>query len=254
MAGLLDGKAAIITGGGSGIGEATARLFSREGCKVVVAGRQRDRLERVADEIGGLAVPTDVGSEDQVKALFEACDKAYGRLDVLFNNAGNPGPIMNAEEMDMEAWDALYASNVRGIILCIKHAVPRIRAQGGGAIINSSSIMGMKATPTRSAYCSTKFALIGITQSVAQEVGRDGIRVNAVAPGAIRGDLMERVIARRMEMEGLSRDEVVDKYYVQPSPLGKWVEPEECADAVLFLASDAASAITGETLKVSAGR
>ncbi|MDP6603331.1 MAG: SDR family oxidoreductase, partial [Rhodospirillales bacterium] len=178
----------------------------------------------------------------------------YGRLDVLFNNAGNPGPIMNAEEMDMEAWDALYASNVRGIILCIKHAVPRIRAQGGGAIINSSSIMGMKATPTRSAYCSTKFALIGITQSVAQEVGRDGIRVNAVAPGAIRGDLMERVIARRMEMEGLSRDEVVDKYYVQPSPLGKWVEPEECADAVLFLASDAASAITGETLKVSAGR
>ncbi|HJO68406.1 MAG TPA: SDR family oxidoreductase [Rhodospirillales bacterium] len=254
MAGLLDGKAAIITGGGSGIGEATARLFAQQGCKVVVAGRQRDRLQRVADEIGGLAVTTDVGVEDEVKALFEANDRAHGRLDVLFNNAGNPGPIMNAEDMDMEAWDALYASNVRGIILCIKHAVPRLRAQGGGAIINTSSIMGMKATPTRSAYCSTKFAVIAITQSVAQEVGRDGIRVNAVAPGAIRGDLMERVIARRIEMEGLSRDEVVDKYYVQPSPLGKWVEPEECADAVLFLASDAASAITGETLRVSAGR
>ena len=254
MAGILDGKAAIITGGGSGIGEATARLFAREGCKVVVAGRQRDRLQGVADEIGGLAVATDVGDEGQVKALFEACDAAYGRLDVLFNNAGNSGPIMNAEDMDMEAWDALYASNVRGIILCIKYAVPRLRAQGGGVIVNTSSTMGMKATPTRSAYCSTKFAIIGITQSVAQEVGRDGIRVNAVAPGAIRGDLMERVIAKRMEMEGLGRDEIVDKYYVQPSPLGKWVEPEECAAAVLFLASDAASAITGETLKVSAGR
>ncbi|MDP7667759.1 MAG: SDR family oxidoreductase, partial [Rhodospirillales bacterium] len=160
MAGLLDGKAAIITGGGSGIGEATARLFAQQGCKVVVAGRQRDRLQRVADEIGGLAVTTDVGVEDEVKALFEANDRAHGRLDVLFNNAGNPGPIMNAEDMDMEAWDALYASNVRGIILCIKHAVPRLRAQGGGAIINTSSIMGMKATPTRSAYCSTKFAVI----------------------------------------------------------------------------------------------
>ena len=109
MAGILDGKAAIITGGGSGIGEATARLFAREGCKVVVAGRQRDRLQGVADEIGGLAVATDVGDEGQVKALFEACDAAYGRLDVLFNNAGNSGPIMNAEDMDMEAWDALYA-------------------------------------------------------------------------------------------------------------------------------------------------
>ena len=254
MAGLLDGKAAIITGGGSGIGEATARLFAQQGCKVVIAGRQRDRLQQVADEIGGLAVVTDVGVEDEVKALFEACDRAYGRLDVLFNNAGSSGPIMNAEDMDMEAWDALYASNVRGIILCLKYAVPRLRAQGGGAIINTSSIMGMKATATRSAYCSTKFAIIGITQSVAQEVGRDGIRVNALAPGAIRGDLMERVIARRAEIEGLSYDEIVDRYVIQPAPLGKWVEPEECADAVLFLASDAASAITGETLRVSAGR
>ena len=254
MTGMLEGKAAVITGGGTGLGAAIARLFAGEGARVVVTGRRLAPLEEVARAVGGLAVAADVADEADVAALMAACDAAFGRLDVLVNNAGLSGPIAAAEVMDIAEWDARFAVNTRGVMLCIKHALPHMKRAGAGAIVNVSSRMALYPKANRSAYAASKAAMHAITESVAQEVGRDGIRVNAVAPGAIRGDLMERVIARRIEMEGLSRDEVVDKYYVQPSPLGKWVEPEECADAVLFLASDAASAITGETLRVSAGR
>ena len=253
MAGVLDGKVAVVTGGGSGIGEAIARLFAASGAKVVVAGRRLEPIERVAGDIGGLAVAADVSSEDSVKGLFKACEDAHGRLDTLVSNAGVTGPVANAEDMDMARWDETMAINVRGVIVCAKHAVPMLKRQGG-AIINLSSRMGLKGYPMRSPYAASKFAVIGITQSIAFEVGVHGIRCNALCPGAVHGELMERVVAARAEKEGRSPDAIVKQSYTGAAALRKWVEPEEVASTALFLASDAASAITGESILVDCGR
>jgi NAD(P)-dependent dehydrogenase (short-subunit alcohol dehydrogenase family) len=253
MAGVLDGKVAVVTGGGSGIGEAIARLFAASGAKVVVAGRRLEPIERVAGDIGGLAVAADVSSEDSVKGLFKACEDAHGRLDTLVSNAGVTGPVANAEDMDMARWDETMAINVRGVIVCAKHAVPMLKRQGG-AIINLSSRMGLKGYPMRSPYAASKFAVIGITQSIAFEVGIHGIRCNALCPGAVHGELMERVIAARAEKEGRPAADIVKESYTDAAALRKWVEPEEVASTALFLASDAASAITGESILVDCGR
>lgn len=253
MAGVLDGKVAVVTGGGSGIGEAIARMFAAEGAKVVVSGRRPEPIERVAGEISGLAVEADVAKEDDVVRLFKACQDAHGRLDILVANAGVTGPFANAEDMDMAEWDETIAINVRGVILCIKHAVPMLKRQGG-SIINTSSRTGLKGSPTRSPYAASKFAVIGITQSVAFEVGVHGIRCNALCPGAVRGELMERVADGRAEIEGRPVADIVKASYIDATSLGKWVEPEEVASVALFLASDAASAITGESVVVDCGR
>jgi NAD(P)-dependent dehydrogenase (short-subunit alcohol dehydrogenase family) len=253
MAGVLDGKVAVVTGGGSGIGEAIARMFAASGAKVVVSGRRLEPIERVAGDIGGLAVAADVSNEDGVKRLFMACEDAHGRLDSLVSNAGVTGPVANAEDMDMAQWDETIAINVRGVILCAKHAVPMLKRQGG-SIINVSSRMGLKGYPMRSSYAASKFAVIGITQSIAFEVGVHGIRCNALCPGAVHGELMERVIAARAEKEGRPAADIVKESYTNAAALRKWVEPEEVASTALFLASDAASAITGESILVDCGR
>ena len=253
MAGVLDGKVAVVTGGGSGIGEAIARMFAAAGANVVVAGRRREPIERVAGDIGGLAVEADVSNEDSVKGLFKACEDAHGRLNTLVSNAGVTGPVANAEDMDMAQWDETMAINVRGVILCAKHAVPMLKRQGG-AIINVSSRLGLKGYPMRSPYAASKFAVIGITQSIAFEVGIHGIRCNALCPGAVHGELMERVVAARAEKEGRSPDAIVKQSYTGAAALRKWVEPEEVASTALFLASDAASAITGESVVIDCGR
>ena len=253
MAGVLDGKVAVVTGGGTGIGEAIARAFAAEGCRVVVSGRRAENIERVAGDIAGLAVAADVSKEDDVAALFRSCDAAHGRLDVLVNNAGVTGPVANADEMDMAAWDETMAINVRGVILCIKHGLPLMKRQGG-SIINMSSRLGLKGYPMRSPYVASKFAVIGITQSVSFEVGVHGIRVNALCPGAVKGALMDRVIAARAETEGRPAEQIAKESYTDVAALRKWVEPEDVAQAALFLASDAAGAITGESILVDCGR
>jgi NAD(P)-dependent dehydrogenase (short-subunit alcohol dehydrogenase family) len=194
-----------------------------------------------------------VTQEDSVRALFEFCQRTYGRLDVLVNNAGITGPVIAASGMAMAAWDETIAINIRGVILCIKHAVPMMRAKGG-SIVNMSSLTGLRGYPMRSAYSATKFAVIGITEAVAQEVGKFGIRVNALCPGAVSGELMDRVIATRAKVEGRDPAEIIKSAYVDVAAMRKWVEPEEVAKAALFLASDQSSAITGERIKVDAGR
>src|SRR5262249_20758079 len=196
---MLEGRIAIVTGGGSGIGAVIARTFAKAGAKVAVAGRNPGRLAEVARKIGGEAIATDVTDEASVKRLFERVDVLFGGLDILVNNAGIAGPVANAADLDVAAWDETMAINVRGAILCIKHAVPRMKARGGGSIINMSSLMGLKGTPMRSAYTASKYAVLGITDAVSQEVGIHNIRVNALCPGAVNGELMERVIAARVE-------------------------------------------------------
>jgi hypothetical protein len=253
MAGVLDGRTAIVTGGGSGIGEAIARRFANEGCRVLVAGRRLEAIENVANDIGGLAVVTDVSRETDVEALMRRCDEAWGRLDILVNNAGVTGPITGAEDMDMASWDETLAINVRGVMLCVKHAIPLLKRQGG-SIINMSSLMGLRGYPNRCAYTASKFAVIAITQSVAHEIGQFGIRVNALCPGAVNGELMERVIAERAAKEGLPEEEIIRKNYTDVAALRRWVEPEEVAATALAMASDPFSAITGESVRIDCGR
>jgi NAD(P)-dependent dehydrogenase (short-subunit alcohol dehydrogenase family) len=250
--GTLQDKVALITGGGTGIGASIARTFANAGARVIVAGRNASRLAAVANELGAQAIPADVSDEASVAALFAAIDASAGGPDVLDNNAGVTGPVAPAADMDLAAWDETMAINVRGTLLCIKHAVPRMKARGGGSIINMSSLMGLRGQPMRSAYTASKYAVLGITDAIAQEVGVDNIRVNALCPGAVNGELMQRVIAARGKAEAKSADEII-RTYTDKASLRRWVEPEEVAAAALFLASPASASITGERLRVDAG-
>ena len=250
----LADKVAVVTGGGSGIGKATAIRFARAGARVVVAGRNQATLDAVAQQTQGVAIVADVVDEEQVETLFRETNERLGRVDILINNAGISGPIAALTEMDTERWDECIAINIRGAMLCMKHAGRLMCEQGSGAIVNVSSLMGLKGYPMRSAYSATKFALIGMTEAFAHEVGQYGVRVNALCPGAVHGELMERVIARRAEAEGRPPEAIIKENYTDPAALKKWVSPEEVAEAALYLASDASSAITGERIKVDAGR
>ena len=250
----LAGKVALVTGGGTGIGAAIASLFVREGATVVVSGRSADSLAAAAGAMGAHAIAADVALEASVAELFSEIERRFGGLDILVNNAGITGPVSRAEDLDLAQWDDTMGSNVRGTILCIKYAVPLMRRRGGGAIVNMSSLMGLRGYPMRSAYTASKFAVLGITEAVAQEVGVDNIRVNALCPGAVNGALMQRVIAARSKAEGRPPEEIIRANYTDKAALRRWVEPEEVAEAALFLAGPASGPITGERLRVDAGR
>ena len=253
MGGILAGKVAVVTGGASDIGRAIATAFADQGCRVVLAGRRPAALEDVAGRIGGLAFVCDVSVETDVARLMRACDEATGRLDILVNNAGTSGAFLNADAMDLDAWDTTIAVNARGVALCIKHAAPLLKRRGG-AIVNMSSLIGLRGQPMRSDYAASRFAVNGITQTVAQELGPFSIRVNALCPGAVAGERMRTTVAERARKESRPADEIIKRDYTDTAALRKWVTPADVAAAALYLASDAAGAITGETLKVDAGR
>lgn len=250
----LDGKLAIITGGGSGIGEATARVFAAAGAIVVVAGRRAAPIERVAAEIGGHALVCDVSDRAQVRAMFADAQGVTGRIDVLVNNAGGPGPIAPVAEVDMQAWIGCMNINLIGAMYCLQEAARIMSAQRSGSIINMSSLMGIQGYPMRSAYVASKFALIGITESLARELGPVGVRVNALMPGAVSGANMDRILQRRAEAEGRSVDEIERTNYTDVAALKRWVTPDEVGRAALYYASDLSSAITGDKMKVDCGR
>jgi NAD(P)-dependent dehydrogenase (short-subunit alcohol dehydrogenase family) len=250
----LEGRVAIVTGGGTGIGRAIAVAFVAAGAQTVIVGRSAETLNDAAADAGAVAMLGDAASEADMASVFAEVARQFGGLDILVNNAGASGPIANAEDMDMAAWDEAMRVNVRTVMVCTRAAVPLMRARGGGAIVNMSSLMGLRGYPMRAAYSAAKFAVIGITEAVAQEVGNDNIRVNALCPGAVSGELMDRVIARRAAAEGRSAEEIIRENYTDKAALRRWVDPEEVAEAALFLASDAAKAITGERLRVDAGR
>ena len=188
----LDGKVAIVTGGGSGIGAAIARRFARAGCRVVVADRDAEPAAVVAEEIGGEAIPTDVTNEAEIEALMAACEERCGGLDAIVNNAGIVPPLQRTtEEVDADLWDEIFAVNVRGVILCIKHAVSLLK-RSRGSIINMSSVTGWRADPKQIGYSASKHAVIGITEACAQDLGRYGIRVNAICPRPVVDPLEQR--------------------------------------------------------------
>lgn len=250
----LEGKTAIVTGGGTGIGRAIAEALSDAGAYVVVAGRTLASLEIVAAKTGGRAVQCDVTDLNDVERLFSAARQRTGRVDALINNAGVPGPVAAAADMDMDAWRRCIEVNLFGAMNCLKVAARVMTSQGGGSILNMSSLMGLKGYPMRTAYCATKFALIGMTEALARELGPAGVRVNALCPGAVSGELMDGVIAKRAAAEGRSAESIIKENYTDVSALRRWVDPEEVAAAALFLVSDSSSSITGERIKVDAGR
>lgn len=250
----LDGKLAIITGGGSGIGEATARVFADAGATVVVTGRRLEPLQRVADEVGGHAIACDVSDQADVKAMFAKALKIMGKVDVLLNNAGGPGPIAPVAEVDMDAWIGCMNINLVGAMYCLQEAAKIMTAQKSGSIVNMSSLMGIQGYPMRSAYTASKFALIGITEVMARELGSVNVRVNALMPGAVSGENMDRILKRRSEAEGRPVDEIERENYTDVAALKRWVAPEEVGRAALYYASDLSSAITGDKMKVDCGR
>lgn len=250
----LDGKTAIVTGGGTGIGAAICDIFAEAGARVVVAGRSLGPIEAVAARVDGHAVRCDVTVLDEVEALFAGTVERHGQVDVLVNNAGVTGPVGAVDEVDLAAWRDCIEINLFGALHCLRVAARVMSGQGSGSIINMSSRMGLHGYPMRTAYCASKFALIGMTEAVAREVGPAGVRVNALCPGAVSGALMDRVIARRAETEGRAAEDIVRESYTDVAALRRWVDPGEVAAAALFLASDAGSSVTGDRIRVDCGR
>jgi NAD(P)-dependent dehydrogenase (short-subunit alcohol dehydrogenase family) len=252
--GQLDGKLAIVTGGGSGIGEASARLFAQEGAIVVVAGRRREQIASVAADIGGHAIVCDVSDSGQVQNLFQKACEITGRVDILLNNAGGPGPIATVAEVDMQAWVECMNINLVGALYCSQEAAKVMIQQQSGSIINMSSLMCIQGYPMRSAYVASKFALIGITETMARELGSDNVRVNALMPGAVSGANMDRILQSRAVAENRPVQKIEQENYTHVAALKRWVDPEEVARAALFYASDLSSAVTGDKMKVCCGR
>ena len=253
----LRDRVAIVTGGGRGIGEAIAVRFAAEGASVTLAGTGREHLEEVARRIrerGGrvLVAVADVSREPDVERMVADTIAQLGRLDVLVNNAGISGPTASLESVPLEEWDRTLAVNLTGAFLCAKHALPRLLAQRSGRIINIASVAGLTGYPLRAPYAASKWGMIGLTRTLAMEAGGFGVTVNAIAPGPVSGPRMEQSIRRRAAQIGETEEET-RRWYVQPTALKRFVEAEEVAAAAVFLASDEARNVTGETLSVSAG-
>ena len=247
-------KVALITGGSSGIGRATAIAFAREGAKVVVTSRRENEGKETVSlikEAGGegLFIRTDVSKEADVKAMVEGTVKAYGHLDYAFNNAGIEGNAAPLTEQTVGDYESVLGINVRGVFLSMKYEIPQMLKNGGGAIVNMSSIGGLIGFPGFSLYIASKHAVIGLTKSAALEYAKSGIRINAVGPGGIETDMSDRLISK----VGGGKEEEIRQQFAAMHPIGRMGKPEEIASAVLYLCSDGASFVTGQTLALDGG-
>jgi NAD(P)-dependent dehydrogenase (short-subunit alcohol dehydrogenase family) len=248
--GSYAGKVAFVTGAGSGIGRATALAFAREGASVVVAdaSEQGNReTARMIEELGGraLAVACDVTRTEDVKAALNRTVETFGRLDVTFNNAGIEQEEAATGEIAEEVWDRVVDIDLRGVFLCMKHEIPLMLEQGGGAIVNTSSGAGVKGFPRGAAYVAAKHGVIGLTRAAALDYAQANIRVNAVCPGIIDTQMMDRVTGDTPE----GRQRVISQ-----EPIGRMGRPEEIAAAVLWLCSEAASFVVGHAMVVDGGQ
>ncbi len=255
--GVLDGKVAIITGASKGIGRALSLRFAREGAAVVCTARSADLVKETAAQVtkaGGkaIAVVCDLGREDDVRAMVAEGVKAFGKITTLVNNAGDGGPTKRVEEYTMEDWRYTIDSCLTSSYLCMRFAVPEMRKAGGGAIVNISSGAGRRGLPYRIGYCSAKAGQVGMTYGMALELAPE-IRVNCVAPGAVDGDRIDRVIAGQAEVRGISVEQM-RKAMTDQSPLKRFVTADDIVDATLFFCSDAARSISGQVLAVNAGQ
>ena len=249
MHNTFEGKTALVTGGGGGIGRASALAFARAGAKVAVvdiseaAGNETATLIKAA---GGeaLFIRADVTKAAEVEAMVAATVQAFGRLDCAFNNAGIEEEHMRLAECSEETFDRIMAVNVKGVWLCMKYQLAQMMQQGSGSIVNTASVAGLVGAPKMSAYSGSKHAVLGLTKSAALEYGRRNIRVNAVCPGVIRTAMYDRAVLA---------DAKVAPAVAQLHPIGRIGEAEEVAAVVLWLCSDAASFVTGHAHTVDGG-
>ena len=243
------GKVALVTGGSSGIGRATASAFAGEGANVVVADvlvEGGGETVRMIKEAGGEAifVKTDVSKATEVEALIKKIVETYGRLDCAINNAGIEGTMAPTADCTEENWDRTININLKGVWLCMKYEIPQMLKQGGGAIVNMASVAGLVGLQGLPAYCASKGGVVQLTRTAALEYAKAGIRVNAVCPGVIRTPMVDRLIAAQPEME---------EALTAMEPVGRTGKPEEVAEAVVWLCSDSASFVTGHAMAVDGG-
>lgn len=237
---LLDGKICIITGAGRGIGYATAVKFAEEGAKVVIAEFDENSGQKAADDVGGFFIQTNVVDKSSVNSLFEKVMTEYGCVDVLVNNAGilMDGTLVKMEE---DQFDAVINVNLKGVYLCGRGAATIMKEQGSGVILNASSVVAHNGNYGQTNYVATKAGVIGMTKVWARELGKDGIRVNAIAPGFITTEMTAQMPEKIIKMMG------------EKVPVKRWGDPEDVANAYCFLASDEASYISGTVLNVDGG-
>jgi len=253
--GKLEGRVAVITGGASGIGAASVRLFVEEGCKVVIADRDAAAGERLARELGSAALfqPTDVTAEADVKAAVDRAVAAFGRLDCMFNNAGVSGDLRPIEEVTVEEYERLTSVNLKGAFLGMKHSAPVMKRQRSGSIITTSSIGSLMAENTPHLYCAVKAAVNHLTRCVPNELGGSGVRVSSLCPGAILTPIFtrDRGLSEAEAAAAMNRAEEGLSHY-QPIPRAGL--PDDIAKAALWLAGDDSSFVTGANLVVDGGK
>ena len=243
---------ALITGGAGGIGFAIARRLARDGHAVTLAGRRQDALEDAAGKIGGSAfVVMDVTDEASVQTALETAVKQKGFLTALVNNAGHAASAPFAKT-SLETWQKTLAVNLTGTFLVTQAALPSLQKAGCGRIVNIASTAGLKGYPYTAAYVAAKHGVVGLTKTLAQELAKDGIAVNAVCPGFTRTAMLERALAAISEKTGRSREDALAEI-IRHNPQARLIEPEEVAEVVAWLLSDAAKAVTGQTIAVAGG-
>lgn len=255
MSGQLDGKVAVITGAASGIGRGTVEVFVNQGAKVVAADIQDDRGERLVEDLGAdnvAYIHTDVASESDVKRCLDFAINKFGRLDCLFNNAGFGGVMGPIEETDVEGYHDTMNVLVLGVVLGMKHAVPIMRAQGGGSIISTASVAGLSAGFGPPIYSAAKAAVVNLSRAVALEVGQDFIRVNTICPGGIATPIFGKAMGLATQVADTTLDTIED-ILKEGQPIPRSGLPSDIGNMAAFLASDAASFVSGQVLVVDGG-
>ena len=253
----LDGKVVLITGGGTGIGKGIGELFASEGAHVVICGRRVALLEGAAAEISkrGRACTffqCDIGNEQSVTDMFTSIIEKFGKIDVLINNASVVGQIAPIENIDIPAFEQALNANLTGMIICSKLAVKYMKEKKSGSIINISSNTGRRGAKNRTPYTCSKWAMEGMTKTIALETGSFGIRCNSICPGPVMTERLEGAVEKMSKVRNISEEQIFDEWRAQ-SPMGRFATIEECAQLSLFLATDASGCMTGQSLDATCG-
>jgi NAD(P)-dependent dehydrogenase (short-subunit alcohol dehydrogenase family) len=243
-------KVALVTGGNSGIGRATALAFAKDGAKVVIAARRENLGQAVVQEIQkesgeAIFIKTDVTRPSDIENLFKKIMENYGKLDYAFNNAGAGGPMNRLGKETMETWDLVMNTNLRGVWLCMKYEIQQMLRQGGGAIVNTASTVGISGSPGAAIYSASKHGIIGLTKSAAADYATKNIRINTVCPGPILTPMLEEMFEARPPMK---------EAYLSTILMGRFGIPQEIAGAVLWLCSNEASFMTGYSIIIGGGQ
>ena len=246
MSGRLEGKVCVITGAGGGMGADAAIRFREEGAQVAVADVDGAAAEKVATEVGGLAVQVDVSDEASVEAMYAAAVERFGGFDVLYNNAGiSPADDASILETGLDAWERVQAVNTRGVYLCCKHGIPHLLARGGGSVINVASFVAtMGAAVSQVSYTASKGGVLALSRELGVEFAARGVRVNALCPGPVNTPLLKELFAKDPERAAKRLVHI---------PMGRFGEPEEIAKAALFLAGEDSTFVTASTFLVDGG-